>query len=321
MVTRRKFLKMGLGGLGGLSFLSLLPGAALFFSKKQIMANPENNPYAYDLSAFKKVKESLISHKEIKRIKIKANKIYAITIDPADQLFVSADKKILRFNKNLEPDGEFILPEPGLCLATDKKDELFMGMKDHVETANTASWTGHNQIVVSPGEKVFISGIAVKGNSLAVADQKNKMIWLYSRNGTLKKIIKDFLLPSPDLDVAFNKSGELWATHPGKLRMEKYDLNGRLLTYWGKASFSLEGFSGCDNPVHFALMPNGNVVTVEKGLVRIKLYDPKGKLLSVVASPESFQERTSGLSLAVDSESKIYIVDQYYKAIRIFGKK
>jgi len=82
----------------------------------------------------------------------------------------------------------------------------------------------------------------------------------------------------------------------------------------------LEGFCGCCNPTHMAIMQDGSFVTSEKGIARVKVYNRIGELTSVVASAEQFDEGTEGLDIAVDSRQHIYVLDPKRKQIRIFTK-
>jgi hypothetical protein len=83
----------------------------------------------------------------------------------------------------------------------------------------------------------------------------------------------------------------------------------------------IQGFSGCCNPSHFAILEDGSFVTSEKGLPRVKVYNRIGNLVSVVALAEHFMEGTVGLDLAVDAAQKIYVLDPLQKIVRIFEKK
>lgn len=80
----------------------------------------------------------------------------------------------------------------------------------------------------------------------------------------------------------------------------------------------IEGFCGCCNPSHFAIREDGSFVTSEKGIPRIKVYDRLGRLASVVAGPDSFDEGTVGLDLALDSAQRVLVLDPARRAVRIF---
>ena len=93
-------------------------------------------------------------------------------------------------------------------------------------------------------------------------------------------------------------AGLLWVAHTGQHRLEAYTFDGRLVRSWGKSSMAIDGFCGCCNPCHFAILPDGRFVTSEKGLARVKVYHPDGSLQGVVAGPEALGAAATGLGCA-----------------------
>ena len=108
------------------------------------------------------------------------------------------------------------------------------------------------------------------------------------RPGTVIRRIGGLVAPSPHLDVAAAPDGTAWVTNPGRHRLEHYSADGQLLRTWGKASAAIAGFTGCCNPTDIAVLPDGRLVTAEKGIPRVKIYKTNGTFESVVAGPESF---------------------------------
>ena len=82
----------------------------------------------------------------------------------------------------------------------------------------------------------------------------------------------------------------------------------------------IDGFTGCCNPAEIAIMNDGSFITGEKGLVRIKIYDPSGKLLSVVAPPEIFKEDGRAPEITFNTKGIIYALDFDRNVIRLFEK-
>jgi len=121
--------------------------------------------------------------------------------------------------------------------------------------------------------------------------------------------IDGFIIPSPYFDIAIGRDGELWVVNSGMHQLESYDKEGNQISSWKKTSMRLDGFSGCCNPSHIAILPNGSFVTSEKGIERVKIHEPSGKFKSVVAAPQQFEKGTRGLDLAIDSENRIIILD------------
>ncbi len=87
-------------------------------------------------------------------------------------------------------------------------------------------------------------------------------------------------------------------------------------------------FTGCCNPAHFALLPDGSFVTYEKGNDKIKVFDHTGKFHAFVAGAGSFKGNPDFLlgrnnlvkDIATDQSGRIYILDAYNR-INIFKKK
>jgi hypothetical protein len=121
--------------------------------------------------------------------------------------------------------------------------------------------------------------------------------------------------------MAVNRDGELWVVNPGMHALQYYSEDGNLEDYWGETSISIKGFSGCCNPAHFTFLPNGNFITSEKGMVRIKEYSPEGKLLSVVAAPAKFKDEGHAPEVVADEKGNVIALDFDRQLIRIFERK
>jgi hypothetical protein len=146
--------------------------------------------------------------------------------------------------------------------------------------------------------------------------------------------IEGLVLPSPYLDVEIGRDRQVWVNNPGRHRVEVYSPEGELCRVWGKASMALPGFCGCCNPVNLALTPEGQCVTFEKGLPRVKVYAADGELATVVAGPELFEDSAraaaitdadesayGGLDGVVDSKGRVYVLDLMGQRIRVFRRK
>jgi hypothetical protein len=59
------------------------------------------------------------------------------------------------------------------------------------------------------------------------------------------------------------------------------------------------------------------VVTAEKSIARVKVYDANGNLLSVIG-PENFDQSNTSMSIAVDGSGRIYVADTKPRVIRRF---
>ena len=296
----------------------------LFVSKN----TTKENVYEYDLKELRKVDSSRISHKEMKQIKIHANELHGIAIDTKDQIYVSTDEAILILNVQGEKINSLKVRGVARCLAIAENGNILVGMRNRVDIRKSDGSLRNSFLV--PGEKAFITSLAIDGENIYVADAGQKIVHHYNIDGKkIKEIgrrnteagIKGFVIPSPFFDLLMGRQGELWVVNPGRHAFEAYNQNGDQISTWERTSMSVEGFSGCCNPSNIAMLSDGSFVTVEKGLERVKIHLPSGDVKSVVAAPELFEEGTIGIDLAVDSEDRIYVLDPVKKMVRIFEAK
>ncbi|MCA9444814.1 MAG: NHL repeat-containing protein [Candidatus Omnitrophica bacterium] len=135
------------------------------------------------------------------------------------------------------------------------------------------------------GQFGYLTGIALSGAMLYLADAGNRRITRYAINGDYVDEIDGFSIPSAYFDCGIDGKGDLYVGHTSKHQVEKYDGNHELVEVWGEYGSDPEKFCGCCNPTHIAVYPDGNVATTEKGIPRLKVYGPYGNLLAYL-SPE-----------------------------------
>ena len=82
----------------------------------------------------------------------------------------------------------------------------------------------------------------------------------------------------------------------------------------------IEGFCGCCNPTDIALLPDGKVVTGEKGLPRVKVYRQDGAFDAVVAEQSAFVPGSVPLDLATDASGHIFVLDALRRVVRVFER-
>lgn len=289
--------------------------------------SPEKNVYEYNLDNFEQVDPSLICYSEIQSFHPEIEIIRALAIDQDDQIYVTGKNKLQIFDKTGNLLKEFNTETEAMCMAVDEAKNIYIGAKDHVDI-----WSSDGELKSSwkiDAEKPFLTSIIVNENSAFIADAGNKIIYHLDLEGNiLNEIgrkdsiqgIEGFIIPSPFFDVALGREGELWAVNSGRHQLESYDAEGNLKYSWKKTSMELDGFSGCCNPSHIAILSNGSFVTSEKGIVRVKIHKPSGEFECVVAAPKDFEKGTKGLDLAVDSEDRIIVLDPKKGLIRIFER-
>lgn len=283
------------------------------------------NPFALNVDAYKGVDPELVTYKETKILKLQSNIYRGIAIDD-EEIFIIADN----FLQVLDPSGKelksFNLDDSPRAI-TVIDDRIFIGFKGHV---SSYSREGELLLNFEPiGDSAVVTSLAVHGEKLFVADAGNRQVISYTKDGDWigsfegkreEDALHGFIIPSPYFDLVINDE-ELWVVNPGMHALENYSESGALRGYWDKTSITVEGFSGCCNPAHIAVLPNGHFVTSEKGIVRIKVYEQSGKMIGVVGAPVKFDEDGLAPDIAVNGSGAVFALDFDRDMIRIFEKK
>jgi hypothetical protein len=76
-------------------------------------------------------------------------------------------------------------------------------------------------------------------------------------------------------------------------------------------------FVGCCNPTNVAATPDGKIVTSEKMVARVKVFEPGGRLLAVIGT-EHFDPMCTQIPLAADSRGRILAADPVRRQIQVF---
>jgi len=303
----------------------------LYFGAQAVidrMRTNQKNPYAYDLSAFEQASPDSVSYSEAQRIPIQSGRLAGLAIDTDGFVYVSGDDRILKLDARGNMIDTFPVGETVYCLALDGQSRMYLGMGDHVEVFDQ-----RGKLVTrweSLGQRAIVTSVAVSDSIVYLADAGQLRVWKFTTSGALlgtvgqrdeTRGIPGFVIPSPYFDVAVDADGTLWAANTGRHSLENYTRSGALKTSWGEYATQIEGFCGCCNPSHFAMMTDGAFVTSEKGIPRVKVYNRQGQFVTVVAGPNQFRPGTTGLDLAVDSSGRIYVLDAAEKAVRVFSKR
>lgn len=173
------------------------------------------------------------------------------------------------------------------------------------------------------GGKAILTSLAADDKHVFAADAGNRLVYVYDHDGRQVNTVKGndgFKIPSPYFDVVSDGNGGFWAADTGRHQLGNYTAAGRFIAMWQADKDN--GFLGCCNPAHFQLMSKGRIVTSEKGLVRIRVFGPDGKLEGEVCGQEAFEPGcTTGHSIAVDGGDRIIVLDPAEKALRIFVRE
>jgi len=331
--TRREFLEDTLrtgsiAAVGGLVCLGLPRGAGAL-----------SREYRDKLEAMAHIDPEWIQYEEVEEpIPTGMSEPRAVAADASGNLYLAGDQTVQIIAPGNRKIERLKLDDSPCCLAPAEK-EIFIGTRDRVVVAGRngevkARWP-------SLGESAWITGIAFDGEHVFIADAGESIVWCFDRTGLFIRRIgeKDpdrksgFVVPGPYFTLAMGPDGLLRVANPGRHRIEAYTVRGDLEFSWGRFGNSLEDFTACCNPVSFDILTDGSVVTCEKGLSRIKVYDSFGTLTGVVAGPQQLtggvqaiaqkaeQRQHYGFDVAADEKGRVFVLDRVRNAVRIFSRK
>jgi len=287
----------------------------------------EEGLHCNDLTTVKKTDSNLLIRTHAQWIKPSLSNLTALAVDRADRIMVGSMSTI----EILSPQGTHLssipLNEPVRCLATSAQGDIFAGLNDHVEVFDSAGT--RKAVWKSPNPKAMLTSIAVSSSYVFVADCANKIVWRFLLTGEpvgqIGQKDKDqrkagFVVPSAFFDLAVAADESLWVVNPGLHRLEHFTAAGKFLNAWGEFSMKDPGFCGCCNPSNMALTPDGEFITSEKHIVRVKQYDATGQLKGVISNQQDWPEKAVGLDLAVDSKGRILVLDPSADVIRVYDQ-
>jgi hypothetical protein len=310
--------------------------AVIFFDSTGQKGSGLPEEYIYDISQYTQIDPALILYQQVGQT-IATGLKSAKAIAVRDQIYIVGDEEIVMLDKSGNISGKMGLGVKPTSLAVDSEGTTVVGagnmvMAFDVYGAETARW-------MVPAGNAILTSIALHEDMIFAADAVGGRIYVYGPKGKLIRSIggegeNRFSIPSPYFDIAMASDGLLRVVDPGRHLIIAYTVDGHREWNWGKATPAIEGFSGCCNPVNFAILPDGSFVTAEKGLVRVKIYDADGKFVGVVAGPEQLEWtekqrvcntpeecQSRGFDVTVDSDGKVYILDTVKNVVRIFEKK
>ncbi len=274
---------------------------------------------------------ALIRYEETGRIDVDLSQARALAVGPGGQICVGGDKSVRVLDTSGTERLVIPLEEEPRCLAVggpkhEFPGRIYVGTRRHVEVFDAggkpvASWR-------SLDEKANLTSIGLAPGDVFLADAGNQTVWHCDTAGGIRaeigkhdpqRNITGFIVTSPYFDLAVSSDDFLHVVSPRKLGLELYKFDGTLESSWRRPETTIEGFQGCCNPVHFALLSDGRYVTAEKGVPRVKIYDTGGHFECVVAGPDQVAEQAA--DVAVDDADRVLILDAKNRAVRVFAPK
>ncbi len=248
-----------------------------------------------------------------------------IAVGPADKIFAVADGELKIFDKNGAAVRNWKIPENVLSMAVGRDERVYIGLTGRVEIFDSLGNRKSGFEAGDPGRPASVTSIKIFGEEILVADAAARCIRRYDFHGKqlgqvgIQNKTRGFMLPNRSLDFDVDSKGIVAATDSGRHRVTSWNLAGTPVGYFGKFGLtSPEDFVGCCNPVNLAFMPDGRIVTAEKVIARVKIYDPAGRLLGLIG-PEHFDPKCTHLHLAVDSKGRILVADPVRLEIKVFS--
>ncbi|MFP4104542.1 MAG: hypothetical protein ACLFVU_00500 [Phycisphaerae bacterium] len=295
--------------------------------------------WIYKFEGQRPVDPALLKWTEVTSFSSGFNTPRAIAVGPDDSLYVAGDQGLRIYSNDGTIREELALKQPVRGVAVDTDGTILLALPQEVyilppDGGDPSGWRINDQ--------AELASIAVHGDNIFVGDAGNRAVYRFGKDGSLLMTIAEVKrAKSGHLDVAMANDGLLRVTQCGLLEVNAYTLNGKRSFFWGKPGQEIENFIGCCNPVNIAVLPDGGIVTAEKGaLPTVKVFHPDhgtgqaGKLESVVLSPRQVVDRWSSrnlvltgdniqkaLDVAVDSKGRVVVLDPIGRLVRILERK
>jgi sugar lactone lactonase YvrE len=254
-----------------------------------------------------------------------AEALRGIAIGADGRIYAVGDSEVKVFDKEGELQGRWKTALPGYSVAVDRDGRVWVGQWQQVEIfdaegAPVDTWKG-------PDRLGLVTAIDFGAADVFLADATARWIHRYDRDGKFLNDIGDkhrkggFHIPNGVVDFAVATDGIVHVANPGMHRVERYTPDGELLGHFGRFDGrDPAGFPGCCNPTNVALDAAGRVIVTEKAGPRTKVYDPEGRLLTVV-SDDAFAPEAKNMDVAVDADGRVYVADTARLEILVFVPK
>lgn len=304
-------------------------------------AGGEAKPFQLDLADQMSVPEELLAYSRTQVRETALKTPTAIAVGPDGTVYVGGDRAV----EILSPDGASAVMEleySPTCLAIGRGEQsvghsLYVGAGRHVLVLGPGGEVKRQWAVGDA--KTTLTAIAVTEEDVFVADAGRRVVVRFDTAGKVLGTIGEsdperrmpgFVIPSAYFDLALGPDHVLHVVNPGMRRVEAYNLEGQLQSYWGRAGPALPNFFGCCNPAHLAMMPDGRFVTSEKGVPRVKVYSSAGEFQHVVAGPRQLDVDPAALGdargnqservfdVAVDGTDRVMVLDPRQRRVLVF---
>ena len=259
-----------------------------------------------------------------------------IVIDSEDRLIVGGYRSLSMFDatgkfvKNLEPGFEGTKGFQGSndvkAVASDGSNIYVFANKMEIKEFEQKNRRYKKPVSVKVLCKVFdkngqysrdldipemksVRNALISDGKLYVSDMASgKVMVMDLKSGTItSKVGERLRLCCGIFDFAVDPSSkEVLIANLGAFKVERYEADGTKKFAFGKRGKEDSQFLGCCNPVSVAVLPSGNILTVEKDPSRVKIYTAKGELISVIDNIGELVKGCSYIPTAIDSKGNVY---------------
>jgi DNA-binding beta-propeller fold protein YncE len=275
-----------------------------------------------DIADFQNSKTEYESHWEVSKIfDVSKGKLKAVAVSDDDKIFIAGDSFISSYSADFSLNWEYDTDYPITAIAT-KNDMIFAASEHKIiifdkDGNKIAEWGPFDA-------NSILTSISVNDTYIAVADAGVKAVYILNYNGNIQHVIgkadNNFIVPSPFFDVSLEDNNTIFIANPGRFRVERRNIDGTLIDYFGEAGLEPSEFCGCCNPAHI-YFNNGRIFTAEKGINRIKILDNEGEFIEFVSINNNFLAPIP-LDIAVSADgSTVYGAYSGNSKLYIFKRK
>ncbi len=249
-----------------------------------------------------------------------------VAVGAKDAVYALGDNEVRIF----APDGSYVrswkAPAGAACLTVDPNQRVYLGVAGRVEIYDAGGNRTGGFNAGQAGRPAAVTAVKVARDAILVADAASRVIRRFDASGKFLGLIGDrskagsFILPNKSLDLDVDAAGVIRATDTGRHQVTTWNVDGSPVSSFGKFGMSNPAdFAGCCNPVNLAVTPDGKIVTGEKMVARVKVYEPDGRLLAMIG-PGQFDPGCTHIYLAVDSQGRILAGDPVRREVRVFSQ-
>jgi hypothetical protein len=270
--------------------------------------------YVYHEDAFYQVDPQLIGYREQGAWPVPVPAPAFVAVGADDRVVLAGGRQAVVLDARGEVQQRFAWQEaPASAIAVAPDGTIFVGAGDRVVACRPDSAA---QAWESLGEQARITGLAAGSNQLWICDAAQRLVWRLDHAGRLLGRIPaaagtrepPFVVPSPCFAAVATTQDEFWVVNPGRLQLQRHAADGRLLSSWARPGMLTPGFSGCCNPAYLGILPNGDLLTSEGKISRVKVYSPDGILRCVVVPPAALPGEAAR-PVAADCAGRVFVLD------------